>query len=102
LKKQAMRTALAVQRYFPKETRLALPEGGTLLWIQLPRGTDSLVLYERALSRNISVIPGTVCSNTGQFQNYIMLSCGIPFTREIEKGIQTLGDIASDMASEIV
>jgi len=102
LKKQAMRTALAVQRYFLKETRLALPEGGTLLWIQLPRGTDSLVLYERALSRNISVIPGTVCSNTGQFQNYIMLSCGIPFTREIEKGIQTLGDIASDMASEIV
>jgi len=101
LKKQAMRTALAVQKYFPKETRLALPEGGTLLWIQLPRGTDSLELYERALSRNISVIPGTVCSNTGQFQNYIMLSCGIPFTSEIERGIQILGDIASELASEI-
>ena len=100
LKKQAMRTALAVQRYFPEKTRLALPEGGTLLWIQLPRGTDSLELYERALSRNISVIPGTVCSNTGQFSNHIMLSCGIPFTREIEKGIQTLGDIAWDLSSE--
>ncbi|CAB5150790.1 DNA-binding transcriptional regulator, MocR family / aminotransferase domain [Olavius algarvensis associated proteobacterium Delta 3] len=101
LKKQAVRTALAVQRYFPKGTRLVLPEGGTLLWIQLPQNTDSLELYSRALSSNISVIPGTVCANTGQFRNYIMLSCGIPFTEEIEQGIQTLGDIACELASEL-
>ena len=101
LKKQAMRTALAVQRYFPEGTRLALPEGGTLLWVQLPRGTDSLELYSSALEKNISVVPGTVCSNTGQFKNYIMLSCGIPFNRNIEKGIQILGAIVTDLASEL-
>ena len=91
LKKQIVRTAFAIQKYFPPETRLAVPSGGTLLWVQLPPGADGLKVYQNALDHNIAIIPGVVCSNSRQFSNFIQISCGVPFTQNIEQGIQTLG-----------
>lgn len=91
MKKQAIRTTLAVKQYFPPDTRLAVPKGGSFLWIQLNPGIDGVKLYHRALDHYISIIPGVVCSNSRQFKNYIQLSYGAPFTERIEKGIQTLG-----------
>ena len=99
LKRQAIRTALAIQRYFPPDSRLAVPEGGSLLWVQMPDGIESTELYSRALDSGISIIPGTVCSNTGQFRNFIQLSCGAPVTAELEAGISTLGRLVAELAS---
>jgi DNA-binding transcriptional MocR family regulator len=93
LKKQAIQTVLAVQKHFPPDTRMALPKGGSLLWVQLPRGIDGLTVYRRALGRNISIIPGLVCSNSTQFVNSIQISHGLPFTSDVERGIQVLGEI---------
>ena len=94
LKKQAIQTVLAVQKHFPPDTRMALPKGGSLLWVQLPRGIDGLTVYRQALERNISVIPGLVCSNSDQFNNCIQISHGLPFTADVESGIRVLGEIA--------
>ncbi len=93
LKKQAIRTTLAVKTYFPPDTRLAVPKGGSFLWIQLNPRVDGLSVYRKALDHHISIIPGVVCSNSRQFKNYIQLSFGVPFTSRIEKGIATLGAI---------
>jgi len=98
VKKQTFRTALAVQKYFPEGTRLAIPQGGSLLWVQLPEGADGLAVYEAALSRNISILPGVVCSASGRFTDYIRLGCGHPFTPEMEKGVETLGQIVAENA----
>lgn len=93
LQKQLLRTALAVQRHFPPQTRLAVPRGGSLLWIQLPPSVDGLDLYQAAFDRGISIIPGVVCSNSRQFDNFIQLSCAAPFSRKIEEAIAVLGEI---------
>lgn len=93
LKKQIVRTAFAIQKHFPSETRLAIPSGGTFLWVQLPAGVDGLKVYHRALDHNIAIIPGVVCSNSKQFRNFIQISCGFPFTEAIEKGIATLSKL---------
>ncbi|MFO7965344.1 MAG: PLP-dependent aminotransferase family protein [Desulfobacterales bacterium] len=93
LKKQMIQTALAIQKHFPPQTRLAMPEGGSLLWVQLPDGVDGLTVFQEALNRNIALIPGIVCSNSRQFENYIQISCGSPFTPEIENGIKVLGQV---------
>jgi DNA-binding transcriptional MocR family regulator len=93
LKKQIVRTAFAIQKYFPSETRLAIPSGGTLLWVQLPPKVDGLRVYQKALDHHIAIIPGVVCSNSRQFKNFIQISCGSPFTMKVEKGIATLGKI---------
>ncbi len=96
LKKQMVQTALAIQKHFPRQTRLALPEGGSLLWVQLPTQVDGLTVYQEALNHNIALIPGIVCSNSRQFNNYIQISCGSPFTPEIENGIKTLGRLVHE------
>lgn len=93
LKNQIIRTAFSIQQHFPTETRLAIPTGGTLLWVQLPPQVDGLEVYQKALDENIAIIPGVVCSNSRQFKNFIQISCGAPFTAKVEKGIETLGKI---------
>jgi DNA-binding transcriptional MocR family regulator len=95
LKKQVVLTAFSIQKHFPSETRLAVPSGGTLLWVQLPPAVDGLKIYQEALDHNIAIIPGVVCSNSRQFKNYIQISCGAPFTEEVEDGIELLGQLVS-------
>jgi DNA-binding transcriptional MocR family regulator len=95
LKKQLYRTALEIQKHFPAQTRLALPQGGSLLWVQLPPPVDGLDVYQAAFDRNIAIIPGTVCSNSKRFRNYIQLSCAAPFSHRTKEAIEMLGAIVS-------
>jgi DNA-binding transcriptional MocR family regulator len=97
LKKQVLRTAFLIQKHFPPGTRLAIPEGGTLLWVELPSSVDGLQMYCEALDHKIAIIPGVVCSNAGQFKNFVQISCGSPITAKMEKGIVKLGEIVSDL-----
>ena len=93
LKTQVLKTALAVQKYFPSGTRFSFPEGGSLLWVELPRKADGMAMYQAALKRQISILPGAVCSVSGKFKNYIRIGCGQPFTDETERAIQILGKL---------
>ena len=95
-----MRTALAIQKHFPSGTRLAIPDGGTLLWVELPPQAAGLKVYLKALDHRIAIIPGVVCSNSRQFENFIQMSCGSPFTEDLERGIVRLGEIVSDLSRQ--
>lgn len=98
IKRQVYQTASAIQTYFPDGIKLALPKGGNLLWVELPRQVDSLEVYNRALDNNISIVPGWACSLAKQYRNYIRMGCGSPFTPETEKAIKTLGTIISQVS----
>jgi len=98
LKKQVVQTALAIQQHFPEETRLAVPRGGSLLWVQLASRVDGMKVYQAALDRKIAVIPGEVCSNSRHFKNYIQISCGYPDMPAVETGIARLGAIIRELS----
>lgn len=98
LKKQTFRTALAIQNHFPEQTRLAVPQGGSLLWVQLPAAVDGLDVYQRAFDRDIAIIPGAVCSNSKHFSNYIQISCAVPFSKKIQAALGTLGAIVTELS----
>jgi len=100
LKKQTFRTALAIQNYFPEQTRFAVPQGGSLLWVQLPAAVDGLDVYQQAFDQNIAIIPGAVCSNSKHFSNYIQISCAVPFSKKIQAALKALGAIVSDLAQK--
>lgn len=97
LRRQMVQTALTIQKHFPVETRLTVPEGGSLLWVQLPPTIDALRVHQQALRQNIAVIPGGVCSNSQLFRHHIQISFGMPFTPAVEQGIATLGKILTEM-----
>ncbi|MCP4753648.1 MAG: PLP-dependent aminotransferase family protein [Proteobacteria bacterium] len=96
VKKQVLIFARAVQEHFPEDTRMSIPQGGLLLWIQLPRGIDGFDIYREALKHRISILPGIVCSSSKQFKEYIRIGCGFPFTPEMKKGIEILGALIGE------
>ncbi len=68
--------------------------GGYLLWVELPRRVDAIGLYRRAMAERISILPGPVFSATGTFRRHIRLSCGYPWSEEMERAFRTLGRLA--------
>ena len=68
-----------VLRIFPKGTRVSRPEGGFVLWVQLPAGYDGADIQRRAAAAAVHILPGAAFSATGQYRNFIRISCGHPF-----------------------
>jgi DNA-binding transcriptional MocR family regulator len=81
----------AICTYFPAETKVTRPTGGQVLWVELPPGFDSVVLFQEALQQHISIAPGVVFSASGSYRNCFRLNCGLPWSAEIERAMQTLG-----------
>ena len=86
----------AVARYFPVGTRMTHPEGGFILWVEMPEGIDALKLYHRALERQISIVPGPLFSLSSKYSHHIRLSAA-QWNERIEQGIKTLGELAGDL-----
>ncbi|MDR3002666.1 MAG: PLP-dependent aminotransferase family protein [Acidovorax sp.] len=91
LQVQREQAAQAVARYFPVSSRFSLPRGGLSLWVELPPAISTMALYDEALARGVRIAPGPMFSNTGRYENFIRLSCGLPFTSAVEQAYQTLG-----------
>jgi DNA-binding transcriptional MocR family regulator len=93
---QVARTAEAVLRHFPPGTRLSQPQGGFVLWVELPPKTDSAALYEDALNAGIAFVPGDLFSASGQYRHCLRLNCGNPWSPRLEDAIRRLGALAAE------
>jgi len=70
-------------------TRVARPEGGFVLWIQLPEGNDGEAVRRRAGEAGIHVLSGAVFSPNHLYRPYIRIACGYPF-EELRPAIRTI------------
>jgi DNA-binding transcriptional MocR family regulator len=64
-----------VLRSFPAGTRVSQPEGGWVLWVQLPDRFDGSAVAARAAAAGIIILPGVAFSASGQYRNCIRLAC---------------------------
>lgn len=85
----------AVERHFPAGTRLARPQGGYFLWLELPPQVNALTLHQQALARGISTAPGPIFSPQKAFSHYLRLNFGHPDFPGLEAAIATLGQLAT-------
>jgi DNA-binding transcriptional MocR family regulator len=67
------------------------PQGGFVLWVQLPESLDALALHTRALEHRIAFMPGTLFSASGKYRNCMRLNCGNVWSAEIEGAVRKLG-----------
>ena len=88
----------AVMTHFPENTRVTHPRGGFVLWTQLPKSVDSLVLYKQALQAGITLSPGYLFSPTQRFKNFIRLNAAA-WNEEIERAVLRLGDLIKAIVS---
>ena len=91
---QCARTRQAVMMHFPKDCRVNQPAGGFVLWIEMPVGFDSEAYTVAAVSKGISLVPGTLFSPSGGLKNCLRLSCGFAFGSRTLDALATLGKLA--------
>lgn len=91
---QMNRMLQAIMDYFPAETRVTRPQGGQILWVEIPGKFDALELFEEAVQHHISIAPGPMFSASHGYRNCFRLNTGLPWSDEIEKAMETLGHLA--------
>lgn len=89
--RQVLRMSEAVLRHFPDGTCLSQPQGGVVLWVELPGDADSTKLYEKAIAAGIAFVPGDLFSASGRYRNCLRLNCGNPWSARFEDAIARLG-----------
>lgn len=104
---QRLRRALAlqveqlsqcVQESFPEGTRLTQPQGGFVLWVELPAAVDTMEVYDAASRQGVEYVPGALFSPSGSYSNYLRLNAGYPVTAETEVAIRRLGTLLKQRA----
>src|SRR5215475_11241341 len=88
-------TTRAIETSFPKSTKVTRPAGGFVLWLELPKALNSRELMSAALDKAICFAPGDLFSASGRYRHCLRLSCGHSWDTRIEKGLATLGELAS-------
>lgn len=86
-----------VLRHFPAGTRVSRPEGGYVLWIQLPDGHDGERVRRRSADAGIHILSGSVFSPSAQYKPYLRIACGHPFD-VLRPAIRTIASLARSQA----
>ncbi len=98
---QEVEMVQAVERHFPTGTKLARPQGGYFLWLELPPHVDTLLLHQQALERGISIAPGPIFSAKREFKNYLRLNFGHPDSQRLDAAMATLGELIAQQSVPI-
>jgi DNA-binding transcriptional MocR family regulator len=88
----------AVVEHFPRGTRMTRPQGGMLLWVELPRSVDAVELYRRALEEGITIAPGPIFSARQRLGHFVRLNAGIEWTPRVEVALSRVGQLAAELA----
>lgn len=95
------RMRAAVGRSFPEGTAVSKPQGGFVLWVQLPGHASGTRVYQLAREEGINVAPGRMFSTIAdKHENCLRLNCANPWNERIETAIHRLGAIASQVVAE--
>jgi DNA-binding transcriptional MocR family regulator len=89
--------AQAIGQYFPEGTKVTRPEGGYVLWVELPSTVDSMELYRKAREQKISIAPGSMFSAKQHYRNCIRLNCSHIWSDRLNNALFTLGRLTSDL-----
>jgi DNA-binding transcriptional MocR family regulator len=80
----------AVSAELPSGCRVSQPDGGYMLWVELPAGFDVMDLHRRALAAGVSIAPGPIFSAQRRYRNCFRLNFGYASTAQTRQGIRTL------------
>lgn len=95
---QREQMAEAIAAHFPAGTRLSVPHGSMMLWVELPAGTSAQAVFDTAIRQGIRVAPGSMFSNSNRFDHFLRISCGSPFSSETDSALRKLAGIVSAQA----
>jgi DNA-binding transcriptional MocR family regulator len=86
---------------FPEHTQISNPTGGHFLWIEMPKGFDSVELSRMTIKHGISICPGVIFSSQQHYRNYFRLTCALPWSKQVEKAIHKIAELSLNMLKSI-
>ena len=96
LKTQREQVSESIAACFPEGTRLSVPDGSLLLWVEMPKPRSAQAVFETALAQGIRVVPGSLFSNSSRFDHFMRISCGFTFDEKAEQALRQLGRIVAE------
>lgn len=91
---QCLRYMQSIIEHFPEDTRVSRPQGGFVLWVQLNKNVNAFKLRTEAMKHNISVVPGRIFSAGCNYNHFIRISFGKPWSEDMDWGMMMLGKIS--------
>src|SRR4051812_4541822 len=88
----------AASKYFPEGSKLTRPEGGYLLWCELPKEVNSDKVFRAALAKNILITPGSIFGTDKKFSHHMRLNAGVLWSSTVERALFELGKLAAAVA----
>ncbi|MDT0177585.1 PLP-dependent aminotransferase family protein [Enterobacter sp. BRE11] len=86
---QQMRQSLL--REFPAGTRVSDPEGGYVLWVEMPhRALNVRALFLKARNAGIGIAPGHIFATDDRYDHCFRLNAGFGWNEEVEQAIRQL------------
>ncbi len=86
-----------VLRFFPEGTQVSEPNGGYILWVELPPAVEAMELYRRCLVLGITIAPGRIFAASNRYSHFIRLNYSYAWTIETEKALKTIAKIVNDL-----
>jgi 2-aminoadipate transaminase len=82
----------ALEECFPSEVTWTHPKGGLFLWVSLPRGMDSQLLFRSALAEKVAFVPGDSFYADNDLESYRHLRLNFSYCapEQIREGIRRL------------
>lgn len=86
-----------VTRYFPEKTKISYPQGGFLLWVELPKAVDSVELNNQLEEQHISIAPGILFTASKKYRHCLRLNFSQEVDTDIQETLKIIGDTAKAM-----
>lgn len=93
LHKNSLRLYNSLIDHLPEGTRISQPQGGFMLWVQLPEEYDTALWYDRLLEQGIRIAPGRMFTLQNQYNSCMRLSFGLLWTEKVENAVQKMGEM---------
>ncbi|WP_196140400.1 PLP-dependent aminotransferase family protein [Aliikangiella sp. G2MR2-5] len=97
LKQNKERMLSLIAAHFPHGCCVSKPQGGGVVWVELPPGHDAIEWFRKCVEIGISITPGQLFSASGKYKRCARISYGLPWTEKVEQAIIDIGQIACSL-----
>jgi len=85
-----------LEKYIPQGVSWTHPDGGLFLFLTLPEGTDTVKMYDTALSKGVAYVAGSFFYPKGEGLNTMRLNFSFLDSSRMEDGVKLLSEVVKN------
>jgi len=89
-----------IKKYFPKDIKYTIPKGGMFIWLNLPKGFDTRLMFQKAISKKVAYVVGDAFYPEGKNYNSMRLNFSYSTDDQIKEGVKRLAGVIKDELAE--